>query len=128
MKILKALAIVLVLAATFVAGVITTVFRGWGDRAVTAEVVNNLDQPVRSFTVRYDTCGAKGEITVSQLQPGTSRTVRFRVCGEGGALVEATLADGTVMRGAELYVESGYSTTSNINKNGIVSTQRMYAL
>jgi hypothetical protein len=128
MKILKALAVVLVLAATFVAGVITTVFRGWGDRAVTAEVVNNLDQPVRSFTVRYDTCGTKGEITVSELQPGTSRTVRFRVCGEGGALVEATLADGTVMRGPELYVESGYSTTSSINKNGIASTQRMYAL
>ena len=128
MKALKALGIVLLVAAAFGAGVVTALIRGWGDRPVKAELVNQLDQPIRSFTVRYTTCGSKVEITGGELLPGKSRTVRFSVCGEGGYVVEATLADGTIVTGTEGYVQSGDSTTEIITTKGIASTQRMYAL
>jgi len=128
MKTLKILGVVILVSAAFVAGAATALIRGWGDRAVSAEMVNKLEQPIRSFTVRYTTCGTKTEITSGELPPGKSRTIRFWVCGEGASVVEATLADGTIVRGPELYVESGYSTTSTVNTMGIVSTQRMYAL
>lgn len=125
MKTYKILGVVLLVAAAFVAGAVTALIRGWGETAVSAEVVNELDQPIRSFTVRYTTCGTKAEIASGELSPDESRTIRFRVCGEGGSLVEATLADGTIVRSTELYVESGYPITSTVNTKGVVSTQQM---
>jgi hypothetical protein len=113
---------------TFATGAMTAVVRGWGDRTVRTQVVNKSEQIVQSFTVRYTTCGSKAEVVGGPLSPGQSRTLRFPVCGEGGYVVEATLANGSVIKGAEGYIESGYSTTDTVTSKGIDSTQSVYAL
>lgn len=61
-KVLKILGVVFVAGVAFAAGAVTSVVRGWGDRTVVVEVVNKSNQTIQSFTVRYDTCGNKGEI------------------------------------------------------------------
>jgi hypothetical protein len=125
---LKVLSIVTLAAMAFAVGAVTAVVRGWGDRAVRTQVINNSQQTVQSFTVRYTTCGSKAEVVGGPLSPGQSRTLRFPVCGEGGYVVEATLANGNVVKGTEGYVESGYSTTDTVTSRGIDSRQSPYAL
>jgi hypothetical protein len=115
----------LVLAAViFGSGATTAVLRGWGSRAVTAEVINGAEQPLRSFTVRYSTCGMEGVITGHDLPPGESKTVRYSLCGEGGYVVEALFADGRMLKSAEGYVEAGYASTEVVTATGIKSSPR----
>jgi hypothetical protein len=117
----KVLGVTFLLAIVFAAGYGTAVHRGWGNRTVDAEVVNQSGQILKSFTLRYTTCGANAEITGGPLFVNERRSVRFNVCGEGGYVVEATLADGRVVRGTEGYVQSGNSTIDVVTQNGVDS-------
>jgi hypothetical protein len=128
MKIYKAPAVAAVGVIAFVAGMAFNMMRN-PDNTVRTEIVNQSDQLIRSFTVLYSTCGTETQITGQRLAAGKSRTIRFPICGEGGYALEVTLADGRVLKRAEGYVESGYSTIDTITPHGIASRQRMsYAL
>jgi len=127
-KTLKLFGLVVLAVVAFAAGAATAVIRGWGDRAVHTQVINKSGQLVQSFTVRYTTCGSKTDVVGGPLSPGQSQTLRFPVCGEGVYVVEATLANGSVVKGAEGYIESRYSTTDTVTSKGVDSTQSLYAL
>src|SRR6266498_2751648 len=127
-KALKIFSVVFLLGMVFVAGAGTAIVRSWGDRSVRAELVNNSDQRIRSFILRYKTCGTKAEITGGELLPGKARTVRFQVCGKADYIVEVTLENGSVVSATEGYVQSGYAITHTVTTTGIVSADHAYAL
>ena len=127
MWVIKALAAVAFIGLAFVAGWVTNGIRNQ-DNLVRTRVVNELSEPLQTFTVRYVTCGVETKITSGTLPAGKSRIVRFPVCGEGSYLVEATLANGSIVNGTEGYVESGYSTEDKFTILGVESTRSSYAL
>jgi hypothetical protein len=124
---LKVLGILALVATAFAAGVVFNVLRN-RDGTVRARIVNQMQEPIQSFTLRYTTCGSELQISGRVLPAGKSQIVRYNVCGEGGYLVEVTLADGRVLKGKEGYVESGYSTVDTVTPKGIDSEQSTYAL
>ena len=127
MRPLKVLGIVVLASAAFGTGMIFSALRNRDD-TVRATIVNHVQQPVQSFTLRYTTCGTETQISGRGLLPGKSRIIRYSVCGEGGYVLEATLADGRVLKGKDGYVESGYSTVDTVTTKGIESEQSTYAL
>jgi hypothetical protein len=126
MKVTRTVGAAGILLLAFCAGAITAVWRGWGAQSVTVEVVNQSEQPLTSFTVRYETCGVRGSVVGGELLSGQSRRVKYTVCGEGGYFIEAQFRDGSVLKGTEGYVESGYSSTETITTNRIDSSQHVY--
>jgi len=106
----------------FAAGAATAVIRGWGDRDVRVDVVNESGQRVKSLVLDVDTCGARSVLGRAALEPGDRATVRFAVCGEGGYEVRAQLENGVELRGRGDYVESGYRATQRVRRSDIVST------
>jgi len=106
----------------FAAGAATAVIRGWGDRDVRVEVVNESGLRVKSFVLEVGTCGARSVLGRAALEPGDRATVRFAVCGESGYELRAQLENGTELRGRGNYVEGGYRATQRVRRSDIVST------
>src|SRR5581483_3328030 len=105
---LKTFVLALLVTVSFIGGVVTSLTQGWGDSAVRIEISNMSSEAIESFRVSYSTCGTTWKLEGQRLPPGRSETVRFTVCGEGGYVAEAVLPDGRVVKGTEVYVESGY--------------------
>ena len=126
-KRISTFSVLLIALVAFCLGAVTAISRGWGSGLVSAKIVNKSDQTLRSYTLRYKTCGAQSSLAGVDLHPGESRVVRYAVCGEGGYQIEAQFSDGRVLKSTEGYVESGYSSTETISLNNIISDQRIYA-
>jgi hypothetical protein len=111
------------IATGFAIGAWVASHNAWGSQSVTANIVNESGQTVRSAVVLFETCGGSGSAVVGELRPGASRQLHYSVCGEGGYVLEATFADGRTVRGNEGYVEVGYVSTDRISSERITSTQ-----
>ncbi|MBW8756776.1 MAG: hypothetical protein JF586_04115 [Burkholderiales bacterium] len=106
----------------FAAGAATAVIRGWGDRDVHVDVVNESGQRVKSLALNVESCGARNALARGALEPGDRVTFRFMVCGEGVYELRAQLENGTELRGRGDYVERGYRATQRVRRSDIVST------
>jgi len=105
----------------FAAGAATAVIRGWGDRDVHVDVVNESGQRVRSLALDVESCGARNALARGSLEPGDRATFRFMVCGEGGYELRAQLENGAELHGRGNYVEGGYRATERVRRSDIVS-------
>jgi hypothetical protein len=105
----------------FTAGAATAVIRGWGDRDVHVDVVNESGQRVTSLALDVESCGARNALSRGALEPGDRATFRFMVCGEGAYELRARLEGGAELRGRGGYVESGYRATQRVRRADIVS-------
>jgi len=105
----------------FAAGAATAVIRGWGDRDVHVDVVNESGQRVKSLALDVESCGVRNALARGSLEPGDRATFRFMVCGEGGYELRAQLENGAELRGHGNYVEGGYRATERVRRSDIVS-------
>lgn len=114
--------IVAPLLVGFAAGAATAVIRGWGDRDVHVDVVNESGQRVRSIALDVESCGVRNALARGALEPGDRAIFRFMVCGEGGYELRAQLENGTELRARGSYVEAGYRATQRVRRADIVSS------
>jgi hypothetical protein len=106
-------------ALAFGAGAMTAMSRGWGQAIAIVDIMNVSNKAVSTVTVQFDTCGYRGSVQAGAMAPGASTQVRYIVCGEGGQIVMAQFADGTTVKSAEAYVETGYRVTERISRDAI---------
>ena len=128
MKLGRALALLAVLMASFIAGAATAAWRGWGQSAVSIKVSNETGQAIDSLLLRYETCGGRSYVEAGGLAVGQSRRITYSACGEGGYSLEARLGNGTVVRGGGGYVEPGMSMQEVITEKGIDTTYDLWRL
>jgi hypothetical protein len=126
MKMGSVVLVLVAVAAAFVAGAATAIWRGWGAHAVTTTVENKTNSRFRSVAIRIETCGRKGSIKTEGLAPGESQRFRYPVCGEGGQSIVAEFEDGRVVEGGAAYVETGYVCDVKISDDGISSRETFY--
>ncbi|MFL6626122.1 MAG: hypothetical protein ACJ8G1_06725 [Vitreoscilla sp.] len=105
----------------FAAGAATAVIRGWGDRDVHVDVVNESGLRVTSLALDVESCGARNALSRGALEPGDRATFRFMICGEGGYQLRARLEGGAELRGQGAHVESGDRATQRVRRSDIVS-------
>jgi hypothetical protein len=118
--VLAATAVSLVVAG-FVAGAATAAMRGWGDRDVQVDIVNESGQRVTAVALYLDTCGARSVLARGALEAGERTSFRFGLCGEGGYQLQARLANGVEVQGGGDYVEGGARETGHVRAKGIVT-------
>jgi hypothetical protein len=117
---------VILAGVAFALGAWTAMYRGWGNRMVTANIVNASGETLSSFAIDYQTCGVASSVTGGPLAKGAVRQIRYSVCGEGGYVVRVVFADGRVLEGREGYVEAGYVTTERVTADAVISSQSVY--
>lgn len=117
---------VIVAVVAFAFGAWAAIYRGWGNRTVTANIVNSSGSILSSFAIDYQTCGVAGSMTGGSLGKGEAGQLRYSVCGEGGYVVRVVFEDGRVLEGREGYVEAGYITTEEVTADAVVSSQSIY--
>ena len=106
----------------FAAGAATAVIRGWGDRDVHVDVVNESGQRVKSIALEVESCGVRNALARGALEPGDRAIFRLMVCGEGGYELRAQLENGAELRARGSYVEAGYRATQRVRRADIVSS------
>jgi len=106
-------------ALAFGAGAMTAISRGWGQAIAIVDIVNGSNKAVSMVKVQFDTCGFRGSVQAGAMTPGASTQVRYIVCGEGGQTVMAEFSDGTSVKSADAYIETGYRITETISGDAI---------
>jgi hypothetical protein len=126
--VLRVLPFLVVAAASFALGAWVSAHQGWGSQTVTSTVLNSSGDVLRSVAIEFETCGGTGSAVSGQLEPGASQRLRYSVCGEGAYKVLAVFVDGREVQGGGGYVETGYTTTERVMRDGIASSQSIRAL
>jgi hypothetical protein len=91
----------------------------WFQPIATVTIQNRSGQQLRSLDLQFESATARGVLTLPALANGASVDARMLVRGEGSYTVRAVLFDGTSVKPAEGYVETGYHVTEVIDRSRI---------
>jgi hypothetical protein len=99
----------LVIAFSFVVGVVIGGRQGWLQPIVRLTIVNQSGGPLADLEVRYKSSQQAGTLQLPPLQHRDRVVASFLLTGEGEYLVVGKLSDGSTITQGSGYVEPGYS-------------------
>lgn len=116
-RLLKIVALAVLVLGSFGAGVITAAIFHLGSPIVTVQLQNASAQKIASVRLDHE----HGSLSVTNIEPGDTRKVRFYSPGESSYKILVAFADGHTISGGAGYVEAGYGITEVISDATIKS-------
>jgi hypothetical protein len=119
MRIKNIIFTIVLLSIAFFLGALTAMIRGWGAAYVSIDVVNRSGTTLQNIAITLDSCSVNTRHIATSIAKDTTKTFKLNICGEGGYTIHAMLNDGTVLKGRDAYVESGYHVFETVKANQI---------